>query len=284
MYTIPMISKKSTPIQGILSCLFILIVHYQLNSRIERPILSPSLQESALNFNEQLVQIFSVGQKRLLSSLLWVHTLMISDTEHYDGESLRSWMFLRFNLITKLDPRFYEAYLYGGLYLSVVKDDTEGAKVLYEKGLKIYPEDFWLRFYNGYNYYYEIGDHAKAIENFEIAANHPEVHLRVAFLPSLLARLKAEEFDAQAAFDLLYPIYNSSAIEGNIREHQERILYALRAEIDLDCLNSQQLHCNRIDFRGDRYVRGHDGVYSAQHEWTKIRPYRMRNRAENQTD
>ena len=64
----------------------------------------------------------------MISSLLWTHTLLFSDYEHYKNDDLDSWMYLRFNTITDLDPRMYEAYNYGGQYLSIVKDDVFGAK------------------------------------------------------------------------------------------------------------------------------------------------------------
>lgn len=230
------------------------------------------MQEATLNFDENLLRILTLGQKRLISSLLWVHTLLESDLEHYRNDDLNSWMFLRFNSITELDPLFYEAYLLGGNYLSVVKDDVWGAREIYEKGLRRFPDDFWLRFHNGFNYYFELSDLEMAIKNYEYAVENPIVNQVAPYLPSLLSRLKASTDGPAEAFDLLFPLYLRQPDDSAIKRHQERTLYSLRAEIDLECLNSHGENCHRIDFRGQPYLLI-DGEYVTQDDWKKARPH-----------
>ena len=65
-------------------------------SKIKKPNLVIDRQSTALNINEFAYKYFSVGQKRMLSSLMWVKTMIDSDIEHYKGDLLNSWMYLRF--------------------------------------------------------------------------------------------------------------------------------------------------------------------------------------------
>ena len=148
-----------------------------LNQKIIRPTPNLSKQETALNINQDLLVFLSAGNKRLLTDLLWVQTLIESDLDHYSAHDLNSWMFVRFNTISTLDPLFYQNYLWGGQYLSIVKDDLIGAVTLMEKGTKYYPEDYQLNFNLGFTYYYELGDYRKGIFYFDKIKTHPKEFL-----------------------------------------------------------------------------------------------------------
>ena len=126
-------TNNKVPLMGLLSILFFLIYSWNLKKNNPRPIIKVSEQNSQINFNKNALKVLSLGQARLISSIIWVQTLMESDLEHYKNNDLNSWMYLRFDSITQLDPLFYEAYLWGGIYLSIVKDDAYGAKSLYQK-------------------------------------------------------------------------------------------------------------------------------------------------------
>ena len=128
----------------ILILIFLSLTSGYLNSILAQPSLKISKQNSAINVNQTFLNIFSLGQKRLISDLLWIATLLESDTDHYKSRDLDSWMYHRFNTIISLDPKFYNAYLYGGQYLGIVKDDLEGAADIYLKGLEQYPNDYDL--------------------------------------------------------------------------------------------------------------------------------------------
>lgn len=270
-------NQNSTKLKDFICIIIVLLLFVAqifLNQRIQKPVLTVSKQEAVLNLNENVFRFFSLGQQRLISSLIWVHTLIESDIEHYKNDDLNSWMYLRFNSITLLDPYFYDAYFVGGKYLSVVKDDVLGAMEIFEKGLITFPTDYWLRFYNGFNYFFELDDRTNAILNYEIAAQSPLARQHSPYLPSLLAKLKASAESPEEAFLLLLRLYELEPEESHVRPHQEKTLYALRAEIDLGCLNNAQNSinpCRKIDFRGNPYLKSASGVYFARDEWEVAR-------------
>ena len=155
------ITNKKKFVLTILIITFFITSNYFRKS-IKKPPLTINMQDSSININKYLLDLFSFGQKRLITSILWVHTLMESDNSIYKKKDNNSWMFLRFDTITHLDPNFYEAYYYGGQYLSIIKDDDIGAKIIYEKGLEHYPDKFWLQFHAAFHYLTEIKDIKKA--------------------------------------------------------------------------------------------------------------------------
>ncbi|MGZ3810010.1 MAG: hypothetical protein ACXVCE_18140, partial [Bacteriovorax sp.] len=103
--------KNSVLIQKIylplLSGLF-LVAAYFVNINNEKPLMFISKQDQSINVNTSLITYVNLGLKRLISSSLWISTIIESDIEHYKKKDLNSWMFLRFNSIAELEPDFYE--------------------------------------------------------------------------------------------------------------------------------------------------------------------------------
>lgn len=245
-----------------LSLFVLAYTQYSLNTQTKKPKITISKQEEALNFNENFLHLLSFGQERLLSSLFWVHTLLESDIKHYKKKDLNSWMYLRFKTISVLDPYFYENYHFGGKYLSIVKDDLLGARDIYERGLEFYPNDFWLRFNNGFNYYFEMEEKEPGVRNFSVIEKHPKVAQFAPYLPTMLARMRAERGEKKLAYDMLLEVYQNTDQESIFKERQKRRLYDLKAAIDLSCLNRGEENCDKRDFKGRPYILK-DGEYRA---------------------
>jgi hypothetical protein len=234
------------------------------------PIIVLNKQETALNVNKNLLLFFNLGNKRLISDLLWVQTLLESDEEHYGKNDLNSWMYLRFLSISMLDPLFYENYMYGGLYLSIVKDDILGAAEILEIGLKHYPSDYKLNYYAGFNFYFEQGNFKKGLTYLEKIKNHPDAP---PFMKLIIGKLKFETTqDHEIALMYLKNEYISTK-DPLIKIKLTADIYALQAESDLACLNfgSKNLICNKLDSEGKPYLYK-EGVWKAQMEFT---PYRI---------
>lgn len=242
-----------------------------ISANNEKPALFISKQQSSLNIQNSFWQYFSLGQKRLASSLIWIATILESDHDHYKNRDLNSWMFLRFNTISFLEPKFYENYAFGGVYLSIVKDDLPGASIIYDKGLRYYPNDFSLLRDAGFHYYFEVGNFEKS---FPIYKKLTQFKKASAGIISTLARLEANIGQKDDAFNLLKDRYEQiedkeSAIAQKIYSN----MYSLKAEMDLDCLNanlSGGRNCLRTDLDGISYVFK-SGKYVAVKEWIPLR-------------
>jgi tetratricopeptide (TPR) repeat protein len=250
-----------------LAFLVLLLANFY-NGKSERPYFQISKQESTLNFNQQLLLKFNLGLKRLMSASLWISTILESDIDHYKGKDHNSWMFLRFNSISMVDPNFYENYLFGGTYLSIVKDDLPGASTIYHKGLKIFPNDFELLKSAGFHFYFEANDKKSAFPIYqklkELSPNNP-------YIIATLSRMVAAKGNLQDALDILNQLQLSHQADTDIGKKIYNFRYAIRAELDLQCLNSNQVGCKSTDLDGNAYIKK-GNLFAAAKVWIPYRP------------
>jgi len=244
------------------------------NISVSKPILNISKEDTALNFKSNFLKNFNFGLKRFISSYIWVQTIIESDVEQYKKADGNSWIYHRIISITTLDPDFEWAYLWGGQYLSVIKDDIQGAKDVYEKGIRLFPYNFWLNFNAGFHYYWELGDCQSAYEVFNRILNLPAALQNVFYLPSLVARAKACTGDLETAFLIINDTFKNAQENSELQTKLHQNAYALKAEIDLKCLNQKQPNCATTDFNNMPYVY-RNGVYQAEQKWE---PYRLKTR------
>ena len=244
-----------------------------VRSRIEKPIFKISKQQSAFNLNAQIVDTFSLGYKRMITSFIWISTILESDHEHYQAKDSNSWMFLRFNLISRLDPKFYENYAFGGQYLSIIKDDDIGAKIIFDKGLSFYPDDYQLLLMTSFHYYFELKDFQNAIKLYKKLITYPQVPKHIV---SFYAKIISKENTNEEAFQILLGLYEKNKhIEVFEKKYRES-LYAIRAEIDLRCLNSKVENlnlCRKFDFYNEPYILV-NGQYISKTPWKKFKIYK----------
>jgi len=239
-----------------------------LSTKVSRNQFKASAQESAINFNEEFVKVMSLGQYRLISSTLWSETLLKAGVDHYKGKDLNNWMFRRINLITTLDPWFYQAYLYGGIYLSIIKDDDLGAEVIYDKGLKSYTNDLYLNLNASFHYYYELGKTQKSIEALERIITNPRIP---AHIPSLLARLKAQNGSLKETKDFIEGIIVNYPPDSILYQRLRENLNNITIELDLKCLNEGKSFCSTHDPFNKPYIQNKKGLWKTTSPWKKLR-------------
>lgn len=233
-----------------------------------------SKQESALNLNQDIFKFFSLGNKMLMTDLLWIQTLIESDIEHYAQKDLNSWLYLRFYTISQLDPNFYENYSWGGRYLSIIKDDVVGAISLLERGILYFPDDYKLISTLGFAYYYEKGDYKNGIKYIEKIMNYPQAP---SFYKSLVSKMKLEQNHDYNAEILFLQNFLKDADDKILREKILSEIYAVKAERDLICLNRVLGGCERVDANGNSYIVK-AGKY---HSKEAFRPYRLRRQGDS---
>lgn len=76
----------------------------------------------------------------------------------------RGWVYNYINAITELAPRFRMPYSAGATVMSILVDDREGARLIYEKGLQQFPDDWTMAYRAAYHYLYEVDDPRRAAE------------------------------------------------------------------------------------------------------------------------
>ncbi len=231
----------------------------------------------ALKLDKELVNVLAVGQQRLLSSFFWIESMLNADHEHHNDEKDMSALYYKYKTIVDLDPYFYELYYNGGIYLSIIKDDEEGATRIYERGLSIYPEDYYLLMNTGFHYYFELGDSENSQIYFQKVL---DLHSKTAptYITVLLAKMKAQnEGGLEAARLIIYETWKNSPEDSPQRKKLFHRLYAIQAEMDLECLNNSGAKCNPKDIEGNPYILK-DGSYVAQKPWKKFRLKKRKNK------
>lgn len=233
-----------------------------------KPVIEINKQDSALNLNEHFIKFVSMGNKRMISDIIWIQTLLESDLQKYANHDLGNWLYLRFLTISTLDPNFYENYQYGGMFLSIIKDDLEGAADIYERGLKVFPDDYQLNYQAGFNYYYEMGEYEKGLPLLKKVEHHPRANQMIKFLIRKLQFETNRDFDIPISF--LELTLTTTKDEG-VRTKILADLYSLKAERDLECLNQKKNDCLLADPEGNKYILK-DNKWSAP---KKFIPYRI---------
>lgn len=166
-----------------------------------------TMQNSAIHFNPLALKFFSLGHRSLVANLFWIETLIKSDTNHYTSKDLNNWMYLRFSNIVYLYPKFKEAYVFGGQYLAVIKDDPLSAIALLQKGVHVFPHDYQTNFLLGFIYYYDLKKEEQALSYLDKVKFYPEAPY---FMPSLVAKIKAHQNEKENAFLILQEAYNKA--------------------------------------------------------------------------
>jgi hypothetical protein len=251
--------SKDAPL--LLVGIFLLLAAGTIHQKTQKPLILISKQDTALNVNKNLLIFVSAGNRRMFSDLIWIQTLLESDLERYSNRDLNNWLFLRFITIQALDPNFYENYLYGGQFLAIVKDDLEGANVLYSKGVAKFPDDYELNFQAGFMNFFEMGDFEKALKYLTKVENHNKAPI---FLKSIINKLKyGLNHDLEATFQLVLLNYETTKDEG-LKERLWKDLYSIRAEIDLNCLNQAHGNCRLKDLSDVYYIKRNGTYYAAE--------------------
>lgn len=238
------------------------------HQKSKKPPIVVDKQSSAVNVNWTFLKILSAGNKRLISDVLWIQTLLESDLEHYRKKDLNSWMYLRFRTIAELEPQFYENYLYGGMFLSIIKDDLEGAADIYERGIKMYPNDYRLHYNAGFNYYFEMGRFEEGLNLLEKIVDHPDASQG---LPLIINKIR---FETGAGYEVALDF-----IKKQLELTKDPVLekklagdyYALKAQRDLECLNEGRTNCDYLDAEGNSYRK----IGSSWEAKKKFIPYRI---------
>ncbi len=144
------------------------------------PDLHPKLNPPKLTVHETL------GYHDLVADSLWLR--VIQDIDFCEGERKEKavntgnnylealafkniesrckmgWVYQMLDAITNLAPKFKKPYTAGAVSLSVGVDDREGARLIFEKAIKQFPDDWTIAYAASYHYLFEIQDAARAAD------------------------------------------------------------------------------------------------------------------------
>ena len=220
--------------QMVLASLGLLLVagSYFLHVRLDRFREGvPKIQRFMFLPQAEVLRVASLGYQGVVADFLWIQAIQAMGERKVSEEAGR-WIYRALDVVTTLDSKFVQAYEAGGLALCTLVVLPEESNALLEKGMKHNPQVWQLPFYMGINYYFELGDDAKAAEYIAQAARLPEAP---EYLSGLAARLYVSAKAPQNAVELIASLYEQAA-DGEVRQVLEQRLKKAIVERDLQVL------------------------------------------------
>ncbi len=196
------------------------------------------------------LQGFHFGHKNTMADIFWLNT--IQNMDYCENESAeraynpgvgvdavlsaelapsrcqKGWVFQMMDFITDLSPKFEAVYEIGATALSVVVDDRDGAKIIYDKGLEQFPNNWIINYRAAYHYLMELQKPGMAADLLMRAYQNggPD------FLPTLASRLWSRVGRAQLGYTTLREFIENNPDSPHLERAKER-LEELRQQLNL---------------------------------------------------
>jgi tetratricopeptide (TPR) repeat protein len=177
-----------------------------------RPRFSVSVTEST-RLGHTLAR-YGFGFETAISDSLWIDLLQHARHQQLPPGEV-SWEAAQLDAVTRLDSRFERAYQYGGVVLSVLIQDREGARRILEKWIQHSPNNWRARYLLGYHLFYELGEYERASTQILRAS---EMEGSPQWLASLGVRLLSETGALTESLRLCIELYDQVRyVEGRDR-------------------------------------------------------------------
>jgi tetratricopeptide (TPR) repeat protein len=208
-------SQISQPIRSglfaagwILVLVSIIQLQQHLDHRIDRSV--AQIEDLAQLPRGEHLKPALLGYHNLGADVVWLRLLQVLGKKRNTADEFE-WLYHALDVVTTLDPQYDYAYYVGGVVLTSLANRVDLSNRLLEKGFKENPREWSLPFLLGYNYYFILGDAAKAAEYIAAAAQLPG---GPAYLPGLASRMYAEANNPDTALQFLEALWRQTQDEG----------------------------------------------------------------------
>jgi tetratricopeptide (TPR) repeat protein len=176
-----------------------------------------SIKET-LYFSSSTLRRMSLGYNDLLADIYWLRALQYFGGKRFEGAD-PGLLYKYFDILTDLDPKFVNAYRYGGTFLAEPPPfglgDIERGMKLFDKGRINNPDNFRIPVEQGFVYYLNLKDYKKASELFKEASDKPGLSdLRRASLQGMAASALVKGGNRELSRQIWKYIYENTPDEG----------------------------------------------------------------------
>jgi hypothetical protein len=210
------ITKK--PLIGLLVIFALVLISIPFQNKIDEAHGKFGSMEDSLYISSSMLDKISIGYQEILADLYWLRAL-----QYFGGKNIADQnpdlLYHYFDIITDLDPKFINAYRYGGAFLAEpppygLGELELGAK-LFNKGRENNPDNFRLPLEEAFLYYLYPKDYARAAELFEEAGSKPELSgMRKATIEGMAAAAHAQGGNREVSRKIWQIIYETNSSEG----------------------------------------------------------------------
>ena len=233
---------------GLAVVVLLIVVSIPIQLKIESIRGDENIITKSLYINSSTLKRLSLGYEELIADIYWIRALQyFSNTKSINMDP--SELYKYFDIITDLDPKFVNAYRYGGTFLAEPPDlglgEIELGIKLLDKGRLNNPENFRLVLDEAFIYYIYTNNLKRASELFEEASEKESLsEIRKASLKGMAALALSKTGNLELSKKIWTYIYKTSSIEGrkehalsNLKEietmeHENRLTGALRSYYD----------------------------------------------------
>ena len=194
--------------------------------KIHSPVISQESEIRYLPKGPGLVGL-SLGYKNALADLLLFNAMNYFG-KHYQSDKSYNWLFHMCDLITTLDPKNTDVFIFGTFMLGWEANAPNEALALINKSIRLRPDD-WTNYYiRGFIYYFLLHDTDSALNDFKVGTTKPGA-------PSIMATIAAKELgkssnDPQATVDFLEEMIQHatdpitrSVLENRLKEAKKKL-------------------------------------------------------------
>jgi len=198
--------------------LLLISIPFQNNIDIQRNKFR-AIQDTVLVTSSTLKKV-SLGFNELLSDIYWFRALQYVGTDEIIfSEKDSNLLYKYLDIITDLDPKFVNAYRFGGTFLAEPNpfglDDIENGEKLLDKGRMNNPNNFRLPLEQAFLYYLHTNDYNKAADLFHEASEKPGMSdFRSSSLRGMAATARQRSGDRELSKKIWEDIYNNTTNEG----------------------------------------------------------------------
>jgi len=175
--------------------------------------------EETIRFSPKILKVMSLGFDEIVADIYWLRALQYfgnPDVKNKDKDP--DIMYEYFDIITELDPKFVNAYRYGGTFISdpppIGLGMLELGSKLFDKGRKNNPENFRLPLEQGFQYFFYSEDKERAAELFLEASEKPGLSkIRKSSLKGMSASALRDSGNNDIAISIWQDIYKNATSE-----------------------------------------------------------------------
>lgn len=248
------ITKK--PLIGLIVILVLVLISIPFQNKIDEAQGKFRSIEDSLYISSSMLDKISIGYQEILADIYWLRALQYFGGKNIDDQNPEV-LYHYFDIITDLDPKFINAYRYGGAFLAEPPPyglgDLELGTKLFDKGRENNPENFRLPLEEAFLYYLYPKDYAKAAELFEEAGSKPKLSgMRKATIEGMAAAAHAQGGDRDTSRKIWEVIYETNPSEG-------RRNFALRNLIEIQTMDIEDnltLALNEYRKRFNKFPEG----------------------------
>lgn len=192
--------------------------------------------EATLYVSSSTLRKLSLGYKEIVADIYWLRAIQYFGSKE-TSEQNPDLLYKYFDILTDLDPQFFNAYRFGGTFLAEpppygLGDLDKGIR-LFDKGRQNNPDNFRLPVEEAFIYYLYVKDYERAAELFNEASEKPGLSgFRRASLKGMAA--SAHNYGGNRALSkkIWREIYESTTNEG-------RRAFALRNLAELNTMDME---------------------------------------------